>query len=115
MAHLSFEVGDVGRLIAKEGEGVIGTGGDKIVGHMLELAIRTGFPHTSSDVTAIHAFFDGQETFLDSSGNENNAQDWVDNLSDTALQWMNNNVAPEGSVFQWHEDSFYLSEIGETP
>ena len=115
MAHLKFERSDVGRMIAKEGEGVIGTGGDKIVGHMLELAIRTGFPHTSSDVTAIRAFFDGQETFLDSSGHENNVQDWVDNLSEIALQWMNNNAAPEGTIYHWHEDSFYFSEIGDMP
>jgi hypothetical protein len=102
-------------MIAKEGEGVIGTGGDKIVGHMLELAIRTGFPHTSSDVTAVHAFFNGQETFLDSSSHENNVQDWANNLSETALTWMNNNVAPEGTTFHWGDGSFYLSEIGEMP
>ena len=115
MAYLSFEAGDVGRLIAKEGEGIIGTGGDKIVGHMLELAIRTGFPHTSSDKTAIRAFFDGQETFLDSAGYEHNVQDWIENLSDIALTWMNNNVAPEGTTFHWGDGSFYLSEIGEMP
>jgi hypothetical protein len=66
-------------------------------------------------VTAIRAFFDGQETFLDCSGHENNVQDWVDNLSEVALQWMNNNAAPEGTIYHWHEGSFYFSEIGDMP
>jgi len=115
MAYLSFERSDVGRMIAKEGEGVIGTGGDKIVGHMIELAIRTGFPNTSSDKVAIRAFFDSQETFLDSDGHEHNVQDWIKNLSETALTWMNSNAAPEGTIYHWHEESFYFSEIGEMP
>jgi hypothetical protein len=115
MTYLSFEVGEEGCLIAKDGEGVIGTGGLKNAGHLIELAIRTGFPSVPSDKLAVHAFFDDKEEFLDASGYEHNVQDWIDNVSDTALTWMNNNVAPEGSIFYWNEGSFYLSLIEDMP
>lgn len=31
-----------------------------------------------------------------------------DNMADTAEQWLNDNVAPEGYAFGWHDGSFFF-------
>ena len=119
MSKLEFEKGDVGCLLSKDNdEGSIGNGGWRIIGHMIELAVRTGYPWVPSDNLAVHAYFDGKEKFLDKFGIEHDVNEWilgVGNLADSALEWMNDNSAPEGTIFHWHEGSFYLSEKGEAP
>ena len=115
MSKLEFEKGDVGCLLSKEDEG---NKGGHIIGHMIELAIRAGYPWVPSDNLAMSAFFKNQEKFLDRFSVEHNVQEWVlgfGNLADSALEWINDNSAPEGTIFHWHNGDFYLSEKGEAP
>jgi hypothetical protein len=115
MSKLEFEKADVGCLLSKEDDG---NSRGRIIGHMIELAVRAGYPWVPSDNLAVHAFFNGEKKFLDKFGIEHDVQEWVlgfGNLADSALEWINDNSAPEGTIFHWHDGNFYLSEKGEAP
>ena len=53
MTKLEFEKADVGCLLSKDDDG---NSRGRIIGHMIELAIRAGYPWVPSDNLAMHAF-----------------------------------------------------------
>jgi hypothetical protein len=88
--------------------------GWRSVGYVIQMAMDNGYSDKASDRLAVTAFLDNRTTFTDSFGIEQDTSDWVldqGGLADTAVDWLNEHIAPEGHLFHWHEGDFYLSPL----
>jgi hypothetical protein len=101
---------------ADDGCWLEGSRGWRISGDMVERAGLHGFRLDANDRKVLEAFDESADVvYLDDGSDRENyvyAGDYVSgqgNLADTALDWMNANVAPEGYRFGWHDGEFFLA------
>lgn len=74
---------------------------------LIEIANGHGFPLSPEDETAVETYNAGDFDF-ESDGQVYDAADWVVQVGDDAEAWLNENVAPEGFSFGWHDGEFFL-------
>lgn len=92
---------------------------------LIEIAESYGFPMDDDDRALVAAYDESREEPLTLSTGQVIEPDSIHELvigqgemADKAETWLNDNVAPEGYSFGWHEGEFYLWSIEsweETP
>lgn len=80
---------------------------------VIDLAVIAGFKLTPSDPLALKAFLNQDNEFVDAFGIKHSTGEWVlkeKGLADEVIHFFNS-IAPEDTVFHWHESKFYLSPL----
>ena len=67
---------------------------------LIEIAGEYGFPRSQHDKVAIAAYV-----------NDGEMEDEVIAIADDAEWWLNDQVAPDGWAFGWHDGEFFLWPI----
>lgn len=74
---------------------------------VVEIAAEHGMGVSADDARAMTAYREGN-LVTDANGGLIDQYEIVVDLSDEAERWLNDNVAPEGFTFGWHDGEFYL-------
>jgi len=88
----------------------------RIISGAIRLAVTVGYQITPSEAIAVEAFENEFTKYTDAFGIVRETFPTLldrDGLANRAITWLNKEKAPEGCIFHFHENAFYLSELEE--
>jgi hypothetical protein len=81
-------------------------------GYLVEIAQSHGMPLDADDKSIVAAYLTGMDSPITLTTGEvidgDTIHECTVSLADRAEQWLNDNVAPEGWSFGWHDGEFYF-------
>jgi len=74
------------------------------VTRLIEIATEFGFPIDAADAAEVRKY---------NAGDDDMDPEHVYELADSVEQWLNDNIAAEGSYFGWHDGEFFYSIVDD--
>jgi hypothetical protein len=90
-----------------------GANGDPSI-RVIDLAVSLGMVLDYDEKSAVESFRHDIEDFRNTRGDLLSVADWVVNqggITDASVDWLNENISPEGFLFEFHDGDFFFSAL----
>jgi hypothetical protein len=90
-----------------------GANGDPSI-RVIDLAVSLGMVLDRDELSAVESFRHDIEDFRNAAGDLLSVADWVCNqggITDASVEWLNDNIAPEGFLFEFFDGDFFFSAL----